>query len=394
MSSSSPVVSVLIATFRRRPLLQRALDSVHKQDFRDYELVVCDDCSPDDTPILMREMAALDPRIRYIRLPKNVGGTFGDREILRRFVHEWARGTYFIYLCDDDFWIPDDLLSRAVAVMEDNPSVVQVMGAQVQIYPNGVREVPKIESFWHYEDVPGVRDALGMTGIFPDGLIERDRFLDLQCEDPVTRNVLTGASLFRKSAFLAAGVLARKKGSRWQAGYELTTGIATQGDSYYVDRPSVAAGVDINSASFRGTQWSHLQDCMTSVSIAFDVPKRKADDEDRRKLAYFETRMKHAILMNYALNKVSFQLGWFGSKVLPEIRKVFAPEIPAKDFLRLAAEHRLPLSEDNRTLIAISSESTRAIKLFAEKQEHERGKYDWHRSICAWPADHTRGHSQ
>ncbi|MGY8796573.1 MAG: glycosyltransferase family 2 protein, partial [Woeseiales bacterium] len=48
-----PEVSVLIATYQRRALLQRAIDSVYKQDFDDYELVVVDDCSPDDTSELM-----------------------------------------------------------------------------------------------------------------------------------------------------------------------------------------------------------------------------------------------------------------------------------------------------------------------------------------------------
>ena len=93
-----PEVSVLIATFRRRELLQRALDSVYKQDFSDYELVVVDDCSPDDTPKLMHEMQSLDPRIRYIRLEENIGSKYGDREILRRFAAYWARGEYFIFV--------------------------------------------------------------------------------------------------------------------------------------------------------------------------------------------------------------------------------------------------------------------------------------------------------
>ncbi|MGY8796574.1 MAG: glycosyltransferase family 2 protein, partial [Woeseiales bacterium] len=115
-----------------------------------------------------------------------------------------------------------------------------------------------------------------MKGIFPQGLIPRDEFLELQSQDPVTRNVLTGASLFRKTAFVRAGVLASRRGARWQAGYELTTGIATQGDSYYFDQPSIAAGVDMKSASFRGTQLGHLLDCLKSVKIAFKQPKKDA----------------------------------------------------------------------------------------------------------------------
>jgi len=386
-SPAMPEVSVLIATFRRRELLQRALDSVYKQDFSDYELVVVDDCSPDDTPKLMHEMQSLDPRIRYIRLEENIGSKYGDREILRRFAAYWARGEYFIYLCDDDYWIPKDLLSRSVDIMRKHPSVVQVMGAQVQIYPTTVMDIPLISDYWHYEAVPDIPNGLAMMGIFPEGLIQRDDFLELQCQDPVTRNVLTGASLFRKSAFARAGVLATRKGAQWQAGYELTTGIATQGDSYYFDRPSIAAGVDINSASFRGTQLSHLMDCLKSVSIAFRKPKHTADAAEQERLGYLERKMKHAILFNYLRNKIGFHLGWFGSKLLPEIKNIFQPEISGLRFFWLAYRHRLPLSEDNKLLIRISMAPSRLIPTLVEKQVERHGVTEWHKVMSKWPSE-------
>ena len=380
-----PRVSVLIATYRRRSLLQRAIDSVYKQDFDDYELVVVDDCSPDDTPQLMHEMAERDSRIRYIRLDQNIGSKHGDREILRRFVNEWAQGEFFIYLCDDDYWIPTDLLSRSVEVMEANPGVVQVMGAQVQIYPTAVNSIPTMNSYWHYEIAHGVPNGLVMKGIFPNGPIPRNEFLEMQSFDPVTRNVLTGASLFRKSAFKAAGVLASRKGARWQAGYELTTGIATQGDSYYFDQPSIAAGVDINSASFRGTQLGHLQDCLRSLKIAFKKPKKVAGSEDRAMFNYYERKMKHAVMFNYVRNKVGFQLGWFGSKLLPEIKEIFESEISGARFFWIACRHRLPLSPENKRLIRISMAPNRLLRKLVALEVDRYGLEEWHNKLSEWP---------
>jgi hypothetical protein len=226
-----------------------------------------------------------------------------------------------------------------------------------------------------------------MVGIFPDGLIRRNDFLELQALDPVTRNVLTGASLFRKSAFDRAGILTKRKGARWQAGYELTTGIATQGDTYYFDHPSIVSNVDIESASFRGTQLSHMMDCLKSINIAFRRPKQIGSPEERARFEYFERKMKHAILLTYVRNKVGLHLGWFGSKLLPEIKKISKPEISGLRFFWLAFLYRLPLSKENSRLIKISMMPSALIPLLVAKQVKRLGAYDWYKTMSKWPTD-------
>jgi glycosyltransferase involved in cell wall biosynthesis len=358
---------------------------VFKQDFDDYQLVVVDDCSSDDTPELMTEMAERDSRIRYLRLEKNIGSKFGDREIFRQFVANWADGEHIIYLCDDDYWIPSDLLSRSVKVMDEHPSVVQVMGAQVQIYPNIIHDIPNINDYWHYEETPGIQNGLAMMQIFPNGLIARDDFLELQSQDPIMRNILTGASLFRRSAFQRAGVLAEKKGSQWQAGYELTTGIATQGDSYYFDTPSIAAQVDMKSASFRGTQKTHLVDCLKSVSIAFHKPKKDASPDEQNILRHFENKIKHAIIFTYVRNKIGFHLGWFGSELLPELKKILLPQISGLRFWLLARKHGFPLSPENRRFLWMTCVPGKGVRFLVEKEIKKYGYMEWHKIMSKWP---------
>ncbi|MEP4379702.1 MAG: glycosyltransferase family 2 protein [Alphaproteobacteria bacterium] len=387
-----PEVSVLIATYQRCGILQRAIDSVLKQDFEDFELIIVDDCSPDATPEVVNAAAEIDSRIRYIRLPKNVGSKLGDREIFRRFVYEWSTGEYFIYLCDDDFWVSKSLLSRAMGVMKSDPSVVQVMGGQVQIYPDPVRKIPHIEEPWNYEWVPGIANGLFMKGIFPDGLIPRDDFLDLQAQMPVTRNILTGASVYRRSAFERAGVFQARKASRWQAGYELTTGVGTQGNSYYFDKPSIAANVDIGSASFRGTQLLHMNDCLVSIDIAFSKPLRDADPYDQLVLRYFEKKMKHAIIFNYVRNKLGYQLGWFGDGTLLEMRKIFKPEIRGWKFLQTAIKHGVPLSRENLRLLALCSLPSSMLPRYVKREIDRYGVHHWHREMSKWADDQVEVH--
>ena len=119
-----PRVSILVTTYNRSKILPRALQSILKQTYRDYEIIIVDDCSQDDTADVVKTFD--DPRIRYIRNPQNVAGTLGDRTIAKAFIDTYMQGEFFIWLCDDDFWIPDDLLLRHIQIMDDYPSIALV----------------------------------------------------------------------------------------------------------------------------------------------------------------------------------------------------------------------------------------------------------------------------
>ena len=68
-----PKVSVCIPTYNRQNLLPFAVDSVVNQSLQDWQLIVCDDGSQDETPERMRDYEAQDTRIRYLRHPQNIG---------------------------------------------------------------------------------------------------------------------------------------------------------------------------------------------------------------------------------------------------------------------------------------------------------------------------------
>lgn len=99
---SKPSVSVIIPTYNRAPLLKRAIESVLKQSFDDFELIVVDDASPDNTPDVVESIN--DGRIRYIRLKKNSGGPVARNTGIKK-----ARGRFIALLDDDDEWLPHRL---------------------------------------------------------------------------------------------------------------------------------------------------------------------------------------------------------------------------------------------------------------------------------------------
>lgn len=74
-----PAISVVIPTYDCAAYLPQTLDAIFRQAFTDYEIIVVDDCSTDNTRELMP--AVSDPRVRYIRLAERHGGTSRPRNV-------------------------------------------------------------------------------------------------------------------------------------------------------------------------------------------------------------------------------------------------------------------------------------------------------------------------
>jgi len=105
-----PTVSVIIPTYNRAHLVGRAIRSVLNQTYQDFEIIVVDDGSTDNTEEVVKSFN--DPRIRYIRHEKNRGGSAARNTGIRV-----ARGEYIAFLDSDDEWLPMHI-SRKLAVME------------------------------------------------------------------------------------------------------------------------------------------------------------------------------------------------------------------------------------------------------------------------------------
>ncbi len=110
---TAPSVSVILPTYNRSWGLHRALRSVLDQSFSDFEVIVADDCSTDDTPEVVAQEA--DPRVHYARQPSNVGVARNWGAGLTR-----ARGAFVCFLMDDDCYRPG-FLARRVEALQTGP---------------------------------------------------------------------------------------------------------------------------------------------------------------------------------------------------------------------------------------------------------------------------------
>ena len=112
-------ISVVIPSFNTERYLERCLDSVQRQSFRDLEILCIDDGSTDRTPEILRERAVSDDRIRIISLPENHGVPYA-----RNLAIDEARGKYLYYMDSDDWIDPDYLEEMFVRAERTGQNVV------------------------------------------------------------------------------------------------------------------------------------------------------------------------------------------------------------------------------------------------------------------------------
>ena len=127
-----PTVSVIIPTYNRGWILQEAIDSVLEQDFHDYELIVVDDGSVDNTPTILK---AYKNEITVLR-QANQGVSAARNSGIKA-----ATGRLISFLDSDDLWLPRKL-STQVKFFNDHPQAV-ITQTQERWIRNGVRVNPK-----------------------------------------------------------------------------------------------------------------------------------------------------------------------------------------------------------------------------------------------------------
>jgi glycosyltransferase involved in cell wall biosynthesis len=154
VSRKTPKISIGLPVYNGEAYLSEAIDCLREQTYSDFEIIVCDNASSDNTERICKHYAGLDDRIRYQRNTRNIGaaGNFNLTFTL-------SRGEYFKWAAHDDL-LGKDYLLRCLERLEQNPSVVLCHTAAQYIdeagrhIPNPPAPVPDARS-----SLPNVRFA-------------------------------------------------------------------------------------------------------------------------------------------------------------------------------------------------------------------------------------------
>ena len=156
-------VSVFIPCYKYAHYLRGCVESALKQDGVDVRVLILDDCSPDDTPAVARQLMAEDSRVEYHRNASNRGHV----ETYNVGI-QWCTGDYCLLLSADDMLTPG-ALARAARVMDAHPDVCLTYGAEIKTAEPRFDLAPQPEC-WDFRIVGG--DAFwGMSSQFAMNIV-------------------------------------------------------------------------------------------------------------------------------------------------------------------------------------------------------------------------------
>jgi len=127
-----PRISVIMGTYNRAHLIEKAVQSVQKQSFSDWELIIADDGSSDDTEIVANKLKKVEPRIIYIKNPVNQGISKNYNTAFRV-----ASGEYIAMIDDDDSWSDTAKLEKQAKFLDMNPDYVGCGGGIIVVNDQG-----------------------------------------------------------------------------------------------------------------------------------------------------------------------------------------------------------------------------------------------------------------
>jgi glycosyltransferase involved in cell wall biosynthesis len=220
-----PAVSVCIPCYRGAAHLGAAIESVLAQTYTDFELIIIDDNSPDNTDEVVAGFS--DPRIRYLKNPRNLGPEGNWNRCL-----DEARGRFFKLLPQDDLIAPT-CLEKQVAVLE------------------GDRE-SRLALVFCARTILDARDRTVMVRGYPkrQGGIVEAHSLVRQCVRRGT-NVIgePGSVLFRKEGAARAGRF--DASIPYVLDLDYWVRLLRSGDAYYINEPLASFRVSVGSWSVR-----------------------------------------------------------------------------------------------------------------------------------------------
>ncbi len=175
------MVSIITPCYNAERTIGQTIQSVIKQTYNDWEMLIVDDCSSDNSAEIVRQYSVRDSRIRYLKT-KNPSGS---PSLPRNIGIDNATGEYVAFLDSDDLWYPDKLQAQLNFAKETHSHFVysdyEKMGYDGGLNNRYIR-MPAESSFW---DVLETCTIPCLTVLLTKEIIGDTRFRDTPKEDLV-----------------------------------------------------------------------------------------------------------------------------------------------------------------------------------------------------------------
>lgn len=131
-SLTLPNVSIGMPVYNGEKFIREALNSLLGQTFTDFELIISDNASTDDTAAICRDYASRDIRILYVRQSENLGAMPNFQ-----FVLDEAVGQYFMWASADDIW-ESTCLEELTSILDNNQQIALVASDVINVNESGL----------------------------------------------------------------------------------------------------------------------------------------------------------------------------------------------------------------------------------------------------------------
>lgn len=199
-TSERPFFSVVMPAYNASAFIAEAIESVIAQTFPDWELIITDDCSTDDTSSIASRYAAIDPRIKLLRTAQNSGNAYQPRKsaILA------SSGKYIAPLDADDTIEPEFLEKMHIRISET---------AADKVYCKLVREknvlpVPGFDTSRIYAGKELLRHTLNGWKIAPNGCVTRELYMQIFKKNGIQSASMNADELMSRQLMVAAEKIA------------------------------------------------------------------------------------------------------------------------------------------------------------------------------------------
>ncbi len=169
-----PKLSIGMPLYNGGRFIETAINSLINQTFIDFELIISDNCSNDDTEEICLKLKEKDKRIKYFRQEINKGATSNFN-----FVLEKSTGNYFMWAAYDDFWQPN-FISECINVLDNNEDCVSVFTHFVIYDINTLQDIEWVTPSSLSSELPSVRIRKSFENLVPNmiyGIHRREIFV-------------------------------------------------------------------------------------------------------------------------------------------------------------------------------------------------------------------------
>lgn len=255
----TPIVTVVIPTFNRAHLVSQAIESVLAQTMTDFELILVDDGSTDNTEAMSAAFA--DPRIRYVRQNNSGPGIARNRGVAE------SNAELIAFLDSDDLWVPEKL-AAVVTCAHAHPEVNAVF------HDLEWRRDEEVKQSFMRAFSPTMNRWSAIRKGSKEGVItSRDIYLMLLKEIPIKPTAL----IVNKAAFLYCGCFGTLRVAQ---DWEFLLRYCKRNEFAYIDEPLGAIRVSTESIHIR-----HVAENIADVYGMLENEKRLADPNDWEALA-------------------------------------------------------------------------------------------------------------